>query len=100
MTTFIESKEEIMERIKRHVENRDMNWAHGLRFQKRTPYSIQFELSVSGSSTSMDVDLLPAVQLLRRNSYSERGIFVPFMKLIISDLCLSTNTKYILAFTI
>ncbi|XP_046382132.2 uncharacterized protein LOC124153056 isoform X2 [Haliotis rufescens] len=80
MTTFIESKKEIIERIKRHVENRDMNWAHGLRFQKRTQNSIQFELSVSGSSTSMDVDLLPAVQLLRRNSSSERDALYTNMK--------------------
>ncbi|XP_046582351.1 2'-5'-oligoadenylate synthase 1A-like isoform X2 [Haliotis rubra] len=77
---FIDSKKEIIERIKRHVENRDINWAHGLRFQRRTPYSIQFELSVSGSSTLMDVDLLPAVQLLPRNTYSERDALYTKMK--------------------
>ncbi|XP_067677910.1 2'-5'-oligoadenylate synthase 1-like [Haliotis asinina] len=78
---FIDTKKEIIERFQRHVENRDMNWAHGLRFQRRTPYSIQFELSVSGSSTLMDVDLLPAVHLLQSNcTFSERDALYTEMK--------------------
>ncbi len=73
MSDYVRDVDSVINRLARHIENGDMNWARSCTFQKQTPYSVQFELTFGPDQLKVPIDLLPAVTVLPSRRTADKG---------------------------